>query len=57
MILFVVLLEMLKLNVQGIAYRCCTMLYDNTFEKIKISVNLTCSHEVIDDISLKFGSE
>ena len=35
MILFVVLLEMLKLNVQGIAYRCCAMLYDNTLEKLR----------------------
>lgn len=40
MILFVVLLEMLKLNVQGIAYRYCTMLYENTLDPIKISVKL-----------------
>ena len=70
MILFVVLLEMLKLNVQGIAYRYCTMLYENTLDPIKISVKLMHrifhllqvaifleSYEVIDDISLNFGFE
>ena len=40
MILFVVLVETLKLNVQGIAYRYCTMLYENTMDAIKISVKL-----------------